>query len=313
MRSCIYNTDADWLTVLKRNQFKEGVNFWRKDQRNFKIAPGSAFYFKINGTKLIAGRARYIQQASLSIEDAWKRFGVRNGAISEEELRSRAAKILGIKQDAKLNCLILGEIELLNEQDYIELLDKEFPAPVMGAKYFSEQSIARIENEFSLRLPNQPASTGDLVATFAKIENERLFNPDAISTARETALRAIAIRRGQPEFRQKILSAYSGTCAVSGETTLGVLEAAHIVPYRGSDTNTIQNGLLLRADWHTLFDLGYWWIDDKFQIVVAEVLKGSYYYAQNGKLLHLPQKLDDHPSPDALKIHRESSNAKNSR
>lgn len=37
-----------------------------------------------------------------------------------------------------------------------------------------------------------------------------------------------------------------------------VLEAAHIIPYKykGDDTNRCDNGLLLRADIHTRFDLG---------------------------------------------------------
>jgi putative restriction endonuclease len=33
------------------------------------------------------------------------------------------------------------------------------------------------------------------------------------------------------------------------------LEAAHIRPYRGFLDNHVENGLLLRADLHTLFDL----------------------------------------------------------
>ena len=34
-----------------------------------------------------------------------------------------------------------------------------------------------------------------------------------------------------------------------------MLEAAHISPYRGGEDNHSENGLLLRADIHTLFDL----------------------------------------------------------
>jgi len=34
-----------------------------------------------------------------------------------------------------------------------------------------------------------------------------------------------------------------------------VLEAAHIKPYRGKTDSHLENGLLLRADLHTLFDL----------------------------------------------------------
>ncbi len=42
---------------------------------------------------------------------------------------------------------------------------------------------------------------------------------------------------------------------MTGCKTLAVLEAAHIKPYRGDDDNHPENGLLLRADIHTLFDL----------------------------------------------------------
>ena len=34
-----------------------------------------------------------------------------------------------------------------------------------------------------------------------------------------------------------------------------VLQAAHILPYTDAETNKIDNGLLLRADLHNLFDL----------------------------------------------------------
>lgn len=43
---------------------------------------------------------------------------------------------------------------------------------------------------------------------------------------------------------------------MSGSTVVETLEAAHIVPYQGPGTNHSLNGLLLRADLHTLFDLG---------------------------------------------------------
>ena len=42
---------------------------------------------------------------------------------------------------------------------------------------------------------------------------------------------------------------------MTGCTVFAVLEAAHIKPYQGENDNHPQNGLLLRADIHTLFDL----------------------------------------------------------
>ena len=48
---------------------------------------------------------------------------------------------------------------------------------------------------------------------------------------------------------------YEGKCAVTGCDVPDVLQAAHIFPYMGPETNHPSNGLL-RADIHTLFDLG---------------------------------------------------------
>ena len=49
--------------------------------------------------------------------------------------------------------------------------------------------------------------------------------------------------------------AYERRCAVTGEKTLPVLEAAHIRPYALLGPHRVNNGLLLRSDLHKLFDL----------------------------------------------------------
>ena len=86
-----------------------------------------------------------------------------------------------------------------------------------------------------------------------------LFDPSV--DARRRTIAAIVQREGQPAFRQALLRAYGGACAISGCTVEVLLEAAHIVPYRGSHTNVIENGLLLRADLHKMFDLHLFSID----------------------------------------------------
>jgi hypothetical protein len=72
---------------------------------------------------------------------------------------------------------------------------------------------------------------------------------------REQVLRQIRARRGQQAFRDKLRTRYGDQCMISGCKILHVLEAAHIRPYRGELDNHAENGLLLRADLHTLFDL----------------------------------------------------------
>ena len=46
------------------------------------------------------------------------------------------------------------------------------------------------------------------------------------------------------------------TCAVSGCEAVETLQAAHIAPYAAGGPSTAENGLLLRADLHLLFDAG---------------------------------------------------------
>lgn len=95
------------------------------------------------------------------------------------------------------------------------------------------------------------------------------FSPKDSETEKEKVSRSVALRRGQPKFRKKLLSAYRHTCAVSGTSFSPILEAAHIVPYMGEKTNHITNGILLRADVHTLFDIGLLGINQNYEVVIS--------------------------------------------
>ena len=64
------------------------------------------------------------------------------------------------------------------------------------------------------------------------------------------------VRRGQAEFRSNLLGAYGSKCVITGEGPEEVLEAVHIVPHSVSGINELDNGLLMRADLHHLFDDG---------------------------------------------------------
>ena len=98
---------------------------------------------------------------------------------------------------------------------------------------------------------------------------------------RERAMREIALRRGQPAFRSALLHAYKKTCAVTGFNTERVLEAAHISPYLGLHTNSVTNGLLLRADIHTLFDLSLLTVTRDYRVHVAPELADTPYSQLN--------------------------------
>lgn len=73
---------------------------------------------------------------------------------------------------------------------------------------------------------------------------------------RNWTLRLIADRRGQTGFRDKLFDRFDRKCVITGCNLADVLEATHIKPYAGEPGDQdADNGLLLRADLHTLFDL----------------------------------------------------------
>ncbi|MDO6455607.1 HNH endonuclease [Celeribacter halophilus] len=156
-----------------------------------------------------------------------------------------------------------------------------------------------------------PNSWDSLVTTAHKdldsLSEEVEFDPTDITDAREKVLRAIAQRRGQKKFRRMLLKAYKSSCAISQTSVEEVLEAAHITPYLGEDTNTISNGLLLRTDLHTLFDLFLIKINpESLQVEVAPSLASTPYWRYNQQRIHLPAKSSDHPSALALAQHYNS-------
>jgi hypothetical protein len=86
--------------------------------------------------------------------------------------------------------------------------------------------------------------------------NTQEYSP-LIEDRRQVSMRHIKVRRGQPAFRQALRKRYGDQCMITGCNLIDVVEAAHISPYRGEEDNHPDNGLLLRADLHTLFDLDF--------------------------------------------------------
>lgn len=132
------------------------------------------------------------------------------------------------------------------------------------------------------------------------------FDPQSIMDARERIIASIVRRRGQSEFRRTLLRAYQARCAVTGCDAEEVLEACHVIPYRGPATDHPSNGLLLRADIHTLFDLGLLAVDTAaMTILVAEPLWQTAYGHLQGAPLQLPTDPGLAPSREALDLHRQ--------
>ena len=128
-------------------------------------------------------------------------------------------------------------------------------------------------------------------------------SPPAVDV-REWEIRQVLKRRGQARFRMSLIRAYDDCCAITGCSAVDALEASHIAPYNETINNKTDNGLLLRADLHTLFDLGLLGVNpEDYSVMLSPKLGGTQYNELLGVKVRLPQSVDDRPSAKALNDH----------
>ena len=148
------------------------------------------------------------------------------------------------------------------------------------------------------------AQIGVLVERLEKTIMDTGYRSQGLESDREHVVTSVIRRRGQPNFRRALIEAYGGRCAISDCNAEPALEACHIRPYTGPRTNTLSNGLLLRADLHTLFDLGLLTIDPaSMTVVLAPELEGTTYSEFAGRPVRIPRFMPDGSNRAALDWH----------
>ena len=125
-----------------------------------------------------------------------------------------------------------------------------------------------------------------------------------LADERERAVALVVRRRGQPELRKALIELYGGRCVISGCDAEAALEAAQIMPDKGPHSNAVSNGILLRADLHTLFDLGLLAIDTtSMTVALAPELEGTTYGVLAGVEVSMPEGASLEPTIEALHLH----------
>ncbi|QYJ88799.1 HNH endonuclease [Shewanella halotolerans] len=165
-----------------------------------------------------------------------------------------------------------------------------------------------VKAEISIQKISQYESIGSArpkeLEELFQIEVPAISEPiEPVPVVDEHVLSSILTRRGQKAFREGLLQAYSRRCAITGCDAEPVLEAAHIIPHAESQSYSISNGLLLRADIHTLFDLFHLSIDPETAEVALAPQFHSSYPEIVGVHLRVPDVPEQLPSPTALKQH----------
>lgn len=291
-------TDSDWFEFL-REQRPDEVNFWQPSGgRGFRVlAPGEPFLFKLHSPKnFVVGGGFFVRHTALPCSLAWQAFQTNNGVVSVQEFLERIRKYrrgesnAGVS-DPIIGCNILAEPFFWPEHDWIPVPADWKPNIVQGKTYDTTKPLG-----------------ADLWASVLQRLNALPVHEERERYGSEFLIRA---RLGQGAFRVLVTDAYQRRCAITGERTLPVLEAAHIRPYAEEGPHRVTNGLLLRSDLHILFDRGYVTVTPDYHVEVSRRIKeefdnGRDYYAHHGERLRvLPQDEVEQPSPDFLRWHNE--------
>src|SRR6266849_1655721 len=250
-------TDYDWFKLHTSKESVDEVNFWRPSSTaTFKALQwGEPFLFKLHSPRnFIVGGGFFTKFLQLPVSLAWDAFREANGATSLEEVRLRTAKYrkhsIGPAEDPQIGCILLEEPFFFSETDWIPS-PPDFKAPTQVGKSYDMQSGTGLMlwQEITARLERATVKTLGPATIAAKTAAR--YGPPTVVTP----------RLGQGSFRLLVTDAYGYRCAMTSERTLPVLEAAHIRPFAAGVEHALSNGLLLRSDLHTLFDLGYVTVD----------------------------------------------------
>ena len=301
MKGFVGVTDWNWFSQLRREE-PDDVNFWRPSGQLLRaLQPGDAFLFKLHAPRnVIAGGGFFVESRQLPVSQAWMAFERRNGVRDHDELLTRIDHYRRARSgtgpsDPLIGAVLLTQPFFFADDEFVPAPEDWHPNIVVGKGYDLATGVG--------------ARLWEAVLERLRLRSAAVLPP--IDADRATRHAWIEQRLGQGTFRTRVTDAYGRRCAVTGERTLPVLEAAHIRPYAQQGPNRVDNGLLLRSDLHRLFDRGLVTIEpDRLTFRVSERIRDEYsngrvYYELEGRpLVVLPERLEQRPNRSFLEHHR---------
>ena len=142
-----------------------------------------------------------------------------------------------------------------------------------------------------------------------RAEEEADLGAPQTAMERRYALRQVKQRLHQASFREAVITAYRGRCALSGLREAVLLDAAHIIEDRNEPLGqpVVQNGIPLAKTHHAAFDAHLVGIDPDYRIHVSRKLldqrDGPTLEALKrlqANRIHLPSRGKDMPDRDRL-------------
>lgn len=302
-------TDLDWYRFLSAQPRVDEVNFWQPHgSREFRaLEPGELFFFKLRAPqKAIAGFGFFERFQALNAWEAWELFGEMNGAADFRAMVERIARLRGTSAatppsgDFVIGCVLITAPVFFRPDQWV------FPPSDWARTGIQQGKRYTLDFGEGNRIFKECLERASASHYWNVEKGSRLVAEDAARYGAEVLVRP---RLGQGLFTLKVRDAYSGACAVTGEHSIPVLEAAHIMPFNSGGQHRVENGLLLRSDLHRLYDRGYVTVTPDYVFRVGDRLRdefhnGRSYYGLNGSHISVPKPEFWRPDRELLEWHQ---------
>jgi putative restriction endonuclease len=302
----LYPTDLEWFEFLRSQPGIDEVNFWQPGGRHAfsRLQVGELFLFRLKSpVNMIGGGGHFLHSSVFPLNAAWEAFGEKNGTSDPVHFTrmianyKRVSPWEAIPADSPIGCIILAEPFFWPEEKWIQIPADYHLNLVQGKRYDATNAAGRaLFDAVTERLQDR-----------SNAQQHHFYQPPEMGWRK----RLVNQRVGQGAFRVLVTDLYDRRCAITGERTLPVLEAAHIKPVARGGSHNPTNGLLLRSDIHKLFDLGYVTVQPNGDFRVSSRLRdewsnGKIYYALENTSLRKPRDEDYMPAKEALEWHNDT-------
>lgn len=198
--------------------------------------------------------------------------------VKEEAVSESVAKQL-VFEDAKLLAVMYADAY------YAELKSRHFNV-ISTDEVSSDLTIAERIYNLNDNIDDSQLITdiNNLLRVYLNLIRE-IPDTDGSSITDAYRERLVQVRQGQADFRKKLFDKYGTICMLTGCKIPAVIEAAHIVPFSDSQDHNDNNGLLLRADLHILYDSHLLGITPDGEVCVVPAVSGAGYSDLSGKKL----------------------------
>ena len=196
--------------------------------------------------EIAVGRAEAAPQAEESFADVPSDFDTsveseRDAGLTLEDVRKLSSAELKVAWSNRPDSFASLEAAAETLANLRALNSREL-TPLNYRRWMDHALIKDLEESLPLEGAQAPAPSPTAELELLRIDQ------------RTVRTQVSVVRPGQVNFRARMMARYGAQCVITGCEIDTLLEAAHIIPYRGEQSDDELNGLLLRVDIHRLFD-----------------------------------------------------------